>query len=55
MELKDFLFVFCLIPTIICDNKYSREANENILNSDRPFRIQKLNNLWNQAIQVILN
>lgn len=55
MEIENLLIFFCLIQSIHSDNKYSREANENVFNSERPFRIQKLNNIWNQAVQVIFN
>ncbi len=56
--------LICNLDSVLCGNKYSKEANEplkkhfeeepkfQIRDSDKPFRIYKLNLLWAKAKQV---
>nr|XP_027194546.1 alpha-2-macroglobulin receptor-associated protein-like [Dermatophagoides pteronyssinus] len=49
--IKFILILYCSVA-ILAINKYSKEANSNGYRpSDKPFRMQKLNILWNQANQ----
>ena len=50
--IKFIIILYCSVA-ILAINKYSKEANSNGYRpSDKPFRMQKLNILWNQANQV---
>lgn len=54
---KTFYILILLISVVLCDNKYSRSANEkkqkdvDFRTLEKPFRMNKLNILWKKAQQ----
>ena len=60
MDQSLFLFVFLLFSSIFCcvyaSDRYSKYLNQNddILKEERPFRMNKLNLIWQKAIKVTL-
>lgn len=61
MSIKFFLFFALLVCGVLCENKYSKSANEKKKDADKidfrklekPFRMNKLNLLWVKAQQVL--
>ncbi len=53
-----FYFKFMIISSILwmslAINKYSSEANEPKDQNERPFRMLKLNQLWEKALKVFI-
>lgn len=48
------LVLSCLVILALAHNKYTKEANEDIFAKERPFRMQKLNIIWEKAKTVKL-
>ncbi|CAD0200510.1 unnamed protein product [Chrysodeixis includens] len=54
---QTLFFILVLISCVLCENKYSKSANEkkksdvDFRNLDKPFRMNKLNLLWTKARQ----
>lgn len=46
---KVLIVLFCLVILTLAHNKYTKEANEDIFAKERPFRMQKLNIIWEKA------
>ncbi|KAH9529476.1 Low-density lipoprotein particle receptor binding [Dermatophagoides farinae] len=51
LQAKFIIILSCSMTIMAMNNKYSKEANNDGYRSDKPFRMQKLNILWNQANQ----
>lgn len=58
-HLMIFVFISLLMSGIVCENKYTRSANEknddakvDFRTLEKPFRMNKLNLLWTKAQQV---